>query len=686
VKRFILLLCTIALVVPLALAQRPRLKIPAPTDFEIVGRYAIWDSAPIATQYDLRWRPTHISPWIQTSVRDGETKYRLDGVPLNHEHTFEVRAFLAPDVYSDWVRYVSAIPVPPPEIPRPVLRFDENMKWDAIEGITQYHLQLLGCDGKIDGSLTVGTTYRPTRQLPSYNIAHVLQVRARGDGSTYKPESDWSAPFILCADDLIPPPTPTAFPAGYETETPLPPAPPPTDIPIEPPYREESRPGCFWVGDFVTDGYQRVDRHRDGTCYERISSRITREEQCNATPGGLPRIVEVQPRSFFDRRVDCSLQPPANFKVVNDVALWDAVPGVSGYRLNWRVGDNRWTTIDVPATQTIYRLGDDDRFDRNRAYKFAIQAVALTDSTQSDSLLSPEITATLPLLDLAVPSGFEHDAASKRVSWQAVDNAIGYTVSVFRCDVGSNTTNVLGRHYHLGDPVQNVYRVGQVRSIYDDGHLGPWSHSLVFCNIEAPPLAVPTGLQVTAGVNSFTWQVDPVSEATGYVVGYRVAGSTAASDSTVPYTEVASSTHTGTVDGLAANTQYQVRVRATNVEGESGDTASIVVTTLSPTQPPPNQPDPDPDPDPTARPTARPTSRPQPPPQPTEPPVTCSPRGGPWVQSWTERKGPERCQHARRCSVTLQQYECTDGRRYNQRIGSPSCGEWYFEGSPSCPR
>ena len=327
-----------------------------------------------------------------------------------------------------------------------------------------------------------------------------------------------------------------------------------------------------------------------------------------------------------------------------------------------------------------------------------IRALALDGSQQADSAWSASVPFTLPLLNLAKPSGLRYDRATMEVIWNPVNGANGYTVNVFQCDTGANETRQTGTRYLLNDERQNVYQVAQVRAIFEHGHLGPWSPPLIFCFIPIPPPATPTGLQVTAGMNSFTWQVDPVEGATSYVVGYRASGSTAASDSTDVYTEIAFDTHTGTVDGLAASTQYAVRVRAKNESGESENTADIAVTTIAPTatqrpterpgERPTQRPNPDPDPDPPPRATARPTSRPQPQPdpEPTEPPVTCSPRGSSWVQSWTERTGPSNCQHERRCSVELQQYECTDGRRYNKRLGSPSCGNWYFVGQPSCPR
>ena len=654
----------------------PRPASDAPANFKIVGTYAVWDAVDAASGYELRWRRTSLTPWTYATVPGAETKYLLNQLALNNEYTIQVRAILRGDLVSEWNQLITELPVPPVESPRPVLQFVEGeMQWDEVSPLPFYHLRLLNCDDILGGTLTSAHTYDFARE-PDRHIVYVLQVRANGDGQGYELEGDWSAPLMLCADQLIPPPTATPYPAGYETPTPPPPPQPKPIVPapVDPP--EESRPGCYWSGPPTVELETRITKVND-ICTRASRSRVVRYETCSENTN-TQSLAEIEPWTTSTGVVDCDLTTPTGLKVVNDVALWDANTNAAGYELQWKQGDADWTAVKVPITETKYRL---DALTRNVEYMLQVRALAHKGNpqAQTNSTWSDSVSFKLPLLNLTRPSGLRYDRKTREAVWNPVKGATRYTVKVFRCDTGGNEHPLMGNRYLLNDQRQNVYQVARVRGIFADGHLGPWSQSLIFCFLLSPP----KGLQATAGRNSFTWQVDPVEGATGYVVGYRVSGSTD------PYTEVTFSTHTGTVDGLASSTQYEVRIRATSDSGESADTVSIRVTT---TRPPSNRPDPDPDPDPpprgTARPTARPTSRPQPQPdpEPTKAPVTCSKRGSPWVQSWTERKGPSNCQHERRCSVTLQQYECTDGRRYNQRIGSPSCGNWYFVGRPSCPR
>jgi len=691
VKRIILLLCTIALLVPLALAEQQRDKLPAPTNFGIAGHYAHWDAVDDARHYELRWRSTHIEPWTQAQVGANETKYLLDDVPLNHEHRFQIRAYSKYQVLTDWTpTLIASLPVPPPEIPRLTLSFEDGaLHWNETMRTEHpfYHVSFKGCGGQpLGGDLVEERTYSNFSFVDSDQIVHVLQVRAHSSGDVYTADSDWSAPVILCAEDLVQPPTPTPsptstpYPEGYET--PVPPTVEPTETPETPLFECES-----YVSNVETEITIEED---DGECTRTITDTIAYANTCPD---------EERPNDYriHTSTVECNLTPPTGLRVVNDVAMWDAHASAAGYKLRWKQGDSEWAEIEVPITETTYSL---DALPRNVDSSLQIQALPFEGSkVQSISDWSESVEFVSPLLELGVPDRIRFDRATQTVRWREVKGATSYTLSVFNCKSRSVDRLLEVPSYLLDDAPQSIYRVAQVLEIVEHGHLGPSSRALIFCNNDDPAvLPIPTNFQVTPRYKGFSWKVTPVEGATGYVVGFRrevasdgqsraQAGDADLADSTEqPYTEFLYSSPAGSVINLQANTEYAVRIRATSETRLSADTAFMLFTTLA-SAPPRDRPDDGDDDDddddddggssPNPKPPPRP--QPQPTPRPTEPPpVTCSPRGSPWVQTWTERRGSNGCQ-VRRCSVELQQYECTDGRRYNRRLGSPTCGGWEID-------
>ena len=284
----------------------PRPASDAPANFRIVGTYAVWDAVGAASEYELRWRRTVSEDWSHASVPASQTKYLLNQLALNNEYTIRVRAILRGDLVSEWNQLITSLPVPSPEIARPVLQFDAGqMRWDAVSPTDFYHLQLLNCDDRLGGALTSGLTYNFARE-PDRHIVYVLQVRAEGDGLHYESEGDWSAPFMLCADQLIPPPTATPYPAGYETPTPPTDPPPPQPKPVEtgePP--EESRPGCHWSGPPVVETQTQITKVND-VCTREISTRVVRHETCDENPlTSLP----VENRIVDNHHRYCRMRP-----------------------------------------------------------------------------------------------------------------------------------------------------------------------------------------------------------------------------------------------------------------------------------------------------------------------------------------------------------------------------------------
>ena len=123
-----------------------------------------------------------------------------------------------------------------------------------------------------------------------------------------------------------------------------------------------------------------------------------------------------------------------------------------------------------------------------------------------------------------------------------------------------------------------AHRVNSPRSLFDCYYAGPGLHNCTHeedvglrcsnvaseANVDLAPGAVAAPLVIPAGSDSLTvlWQVPSGPAATGYDVQYRVTGG-----EWQDWAHAGAGTTT-TITGLAAATDYEVRVRGTNADGE----------------------------------------------------------------------------------------------------------------------
>jgi len=515
-----------------------------PENFEIAGTYAVWDAVEGAEGYKIRWAlyfgETSTPNWREASISKYATAYHLTALRLARPYRIELKATRGGGD-SEWVRVTTRLPVPTKSLAVPVLRYANNrVEWDEERPLHLHEARNIFCAGAWGGAIWSGTHHN----LPSSraNIKHLIQVRANGDGTVHESASRWSEPLVLCADDLVIPPTPTPPPTldpAIPTETPVIPTATATSTPIPTPKPLATRPpsfspgdywdpnpdplkpdelgeGCGWITDRLGPNSITIVEQTPNECLKLVNIQLRRTKWC---PRNVVTSVTLLRRTS-STEVECDLPAPADLKVVNDVALWGAVAGAEGYQLRWREvsaeseatpaatptgtpaatptgspteapATDDWTVQRLSARETNYRLSE---LKRNVAYEMQIQSLALPGSIHEDSGWSEALSFMVPLSKLETPTELTYDAVAMQVSWDPVANADGYTVRVFQCGAAHADTAVTESVYALTDEEKHIVHAVQIRTVYHGSEYeqeGAWSVPLVLC-LSDFPTATPT--------------------------------------------------------------------------------------------------------------------------------------------------------------------------------------------------
>jgi len=247
------------------------------------------------------------------------------------------------------------------------------------------------------------------------------------------------------------------------------------------------------------------------------------------------------------------LNSPTQGPTTVDLA-WDAVPDAQRYVVRWSLaGQDDWTELAPTFLLTAEVTGLTDE----TSYDFQVQAIAVgfVDSPWSATLTQ----ATTSLGTLAAPTGLATPSATGTtidVTWNAVDNATGYTVEWSPTGAGTWTpaTTATNSYTITGLTLDTSYDI-RVKATAPGWTDSPYSAQIIG-STEAQ-LATPAGLaspsQTGLTVN-LTWSA--VTDANEYVVRWSPAGAGT-------WTELAPVGITSaTVSGLTASTSYDFQVKA----------------------------------------------------------------------------------------------------------------------------
>ncbi len=285
--------------------------------------------------------------------------------------------------------------------------------------------------------------------------------------------------------------------------------------------------------------------------------------------------------------------PATNITGISFSANWGSVSGATGYRLDvsttpafssFVVGFQNLDVGNVFAKSVTGLIANTTYYYRVRAYNASStsgNSATITVKTLASSVPAPTATA-------ATDISTNHFTAN----WISVGGALGYQLDV--STNGAFTTFVSGFHNAdegnitsvlVGGLTANKTYFYRVRA-YDLNGSGPYSGTISLTTMPNPPPA-PTAKAATVVTNSgFTANWNAASGAAGYRLD--VATTNSFSDFVPGYQDLdVAGVLTKKITGLAFGTIYYYRVRAYNVTGTSGNSATITVTTTpNPPSPP----------------------------------------------------------------------------------------------------
>lgn len=287
------------------------------------------------------------------------------------------------------------------------------------------------------------------------------------------------------------------------------------------------------------------------------------------------------------------LSAPTNLTVtdITDTSAtvsWTAVPGASGYELQYRAAGGDWSAVEELTEPTFDLTG----LELGTVYEVRVRAVG----EEGGYVPSPYATVGFttasepPPEPLPAPAGLSAGTPTDTtvpLTWDAVDGADGYNVRYSLSGEDDWTEVAAGADPEFevtGLEAGTAYDF-QVQATDSTGEAGDseWSASVTATTASDPvePLPVPEGLTAgtpTATTVPLSW--DATAGADSYVVRHSISGED-------DWTETAVADETEvTIPSLTAETAYDFQVRASDSTGAAGDSdwsASVTATTAAET-------------------------------------------------------------------------------------------------------
>ena len=239
---------------------------------------------------------------------------------------------------------------------------------------------------------------------------------------------------------------------------------------------------------------------------------------------------------------------------------WDAVTGATGYTVQWKSGEESFSSARETAVTT--NSATVSPLANGAAFMVRVSA----SNTAGDSEWSGAVTATTPVL--AAPANVVATRGDGRldVSWDAVEGAERYTVqwtSGGRAFADSREITAETNAATVPDLANGTTYTLRVRAANAGGE-SDWSATETGMP-QVPAPETPENLKVTAGDTNLAVTWDAVPVAAEYTVQWKSGTEEFDSERQLTVT-----VNTATVPGLVNGTTYTLRVQAANAGGESG--------------------------------------------------------------------------------------------------------------------
>ena len=265
------------------------------------------------------------------------------------------------------------------------------------------------------------------------------------------------------------------------------------------------------------------------------------------------------------------------------VVAWTAVSSATGYKVQWKSGDQNYSTTERIHTITSGTTVTDTITGLTGGTEHRVQVTATRTNASSDGTPSDEASGTprasAPGQVTGVTAVKTNTVGELKLSWTAATNAGGYVVQWKSGNQAYSTTeriHTITSSSTLTDTIPGLtggteYTV-QVTATRDSADNGQASSGATGTPRAEPPGQV-TGVMAektsTVGELKVDWTA--ATNADSYKVQWRLSTETDADyDTTRQHTIPSGSTTTYTIPGLTGATAYTVRVIATRAHASDG--------------------------------------------------------------------------------------------------------------------
>ncbi|MBE7079610.1 MAG: hypothetical protein E7371_00055 [Clostridiales bacterium] len=176
------------------------------------------------------------------------------------------------------------------------------------------------------------------------------------------------------------------------------------------------------------------------------------------------------------------------------ILTWTAVPNATSYLVSLECGDAAHTHIEEVVTTNAYDFANCAM--KSSGIKFTVKAVA-------DGYMTSDATEFVVLKTLDAVSGLAYDAATASFTWDAVEEAASYSVTINGETTTTNTNSISVKN------LTGALTISVVPVTF--GYNSPAATELAMTKTSLP---VPTGIKLVG--SSIVWNA--VDGATGYVV------------------------------------------------------------------------------------------------------------------------------------------------------------------------
>ena len=252
---------------------------------------------------------------------------------------------------------------------------------------------------------------------------------------------------------------------------------------------------------------------------------------------------------------------------------WTAVPDASGYKVQWKSGDEEYNE----ARQVVLAGGDTTPYTitgLTAGTEYTIRVLA-TKENSDDGLPSSEVTGTPSALPASQVTNIVVSASVEQleVSWDSVSDANGYKVQWKSGaeDYGEERQAVLTGgetvSYTITGLAAGTEYTIRVIAARENAVDGTPSSEVAGIPKASPPFQV-AGVEVTVGVGQLTVTWTAVSDAGGYKVQWKSGAEDYGEERQAVLT--GAETISYTITGLAAGTEYTGRVLSTKEHADDG--------------------------------------------------------------------------------------------------------------------